>query len=372
MRCSIRLLTQALRAPRAMAALPPAELDLTLRLLRRAGLLGRLAWQLRAEGLLTDLPRVASDQLLSALVSADACQRAARWELDRLAWALESLPAGPLVALKGCGYLLANLPNAAGRSFADVDLLVTKQALPAVEERLHARGWQASEQLSSYDERYYRRWAHELPPLTHREREIEVDLHHNLLMTTARLKPAAALLLAEARVVPGSRYRVLAPVDMVLHAMTHLFFGDDLADGLRELADIDALLRHFGEHETGFWTHFWPRAGQLDLTRPAFYGLRYASVLLGTPVPSSVAAASRSAAPPAPVLALMDRLVPHALFPVHPDHPLHRSEFARTLLYLRSHWIRMPAPMLARHLGNKLYQRLRQPRAARTSARQAG
>src|SRR3990167_2592673 len=51
------------------------------------------------------------------------------------------------------------------------------------------------------------------------------------------------------------------------------------------------------------------RASQLGLDRPLFYALRFTSRLLGTPVPggSSGAATGR---PPAPVLALMDRLPP--------------------------------------------------------------
>jgi hypothetical protein len=141
--------------------------------------------------------------------------------------------------------------------------------------------------------------------------------------------------------------------------MTHLMFGEDLADALRELVDIDGLLRHFGEREPDFWPRFWTRARQLDLERPAFHGLRYARMLLDTPVPQEVIAASRAGAPAAPVIHIMDRLVPHALFPPHPDAPLRRTGLARTLLYLRSHWIRMPAPMLVRHLGYKLYLRAR-------------
>lgn len=358
-----RLVTAALRDPAGVTELAPRELDLTLRLMRRAGLLGRLASRLGERGFPPALPCIAVDQLVSARVSVEARQRAARWELDRLAWALEGAAVSPPVALKGCGYLLLGLPNAAGRSFADVDLLVPGRELPAVEARLRERGWQPTV-LSAYDERYYRRWAHELPPMTHAEREVEVDLHHAILMTTARLAPDSALLLGEARAVPGSRFRVLAPVDMVLHAMTHLMFGEDLSDALRELVDIDDLLRHFGRHEPGFWQRFWPRAEKLDLARPAFYGLRYAGALLGTPIPAEVAAASRAGAPPAAALALMDRLAPHALFPAHPDLPLRRSALARTLLYVRAHWIRMPPAMLARHLGYKLYARIAQPRRA--------
>src|SRR5690606_14204102 len=194
---------------------------------------------------------------------AEARERAARWELDRIAWAIgdrQDLP----IALKGCAYLLAGTPNAAGRSFADVDLLLPQTQLAAVERRLAERGWVAGE-LTAYDEHYYRHWAHELPPVTHVERDVEVDLHHNIVMPTGRLRPDPSLLVEAARPVSGQPYRVLAPVDMVLHSATHLFYGGEMEDALRELVDIADLLGHFSEHEPGFWQDFWPRAERLGL-----------------------------------------------------------------------------------------------------------
>lgn len=348
--------TKALQAPQDVLRLPPPQLDLTLRLMRRVRLLGRLAATIEQAGLMDRLPTVAADQLASAAVVAAERARVARWELDRLAWALSDLPDVPLVALKGCAYLLAGTPNVAGRAFGDVDLLVPEADLSEVERALTARGWRATE-LTPYDDRYYRAWAHELPPLRHVERGVEVDLHHGILMQTARLKPASALLFAAVREVPGLRFKVLAPTDMVLHAMTHLFYGGDLADSLRELVDIDDLLRHFSAIELGFWEGFWPRVEALDLSRPAFYGLRYARHLLAAPVPDAVLEASRAGAPPAPVLWLMDRLVSRALLPQHPDAPTRFGEIARQLFYVRSHWLKMPPLMLARHLAHKFYAR---------------
>ena len=350
------LLLDALRDPCIVTALPPAKTDLTLRLARRVRLLGRLAWRLRQAGVLATQPQVVVDQMQSALAISEARARSARWELDRLAWALDDLPDVPLVAMKGCAYLLAETPNAEGRLFADVDLLVPDADLPRVELRLRERGWTTKE-LTPYDDLYYRRWTHELPPMSHVEREVEVDLHHSILMRTARLKPEPAHLFEGARKVPGSRYLVLAPVDMVLHAIVHLFYSGEMDGALRELVDVDDLLRHFAGEESGFWEQFWPRAEALDLLRPAFYGVHFARTLLGTPVPASAIAASRAHKPAAPTLWLMERLVPGALFPQHLDAPSWRAAFARLMLYVRSHWVKMPAPMLARHLVYKLYMR---------------
>lgn len=350
------VILRALRDPSCLPSLPPRELDLTLRVLRRARLLGQLAWHARDSGALERLPPTASDALLGALAMAEARARVALWELDRIAWALEGLPDVPLITMKGCAYALAGLPHAHGRVFADVDLLVPEHRLPDVEACLLARGWQTTE-LTAYDDNYYRLWTHELPPLRHRERDVEVDLHHGIVMRTSRFWSDPTTLLAAARALPGSRFSVLAPVDMTLHAIAHLFAGGELDDALRELVDIGSLLAHFGAAEPGFWQTLWPRAAALGLARPAFYALRYASALLGTAVPEFVTAAASVAAPPAALLSLMDRLVPLALFPRHPDCRDSGADRARLALFMRTHWVRMPPGMLARHLGYKFYRR---------------
>ena len=108
------LLCRALSDPASLLEVCPTDLDLTLRIARRARLLGRLAYRLDALGQLEVFPPVVSDQLRSALVGAQAEARTALWELDRIAWALRDLPEVPVVALKGCAYLLAGTQNARG------------------------------------------------------------------------------------------------------------------------------------------------------------------------------------------------------------------------------------------------------------------
>jgi hypothetical protein len=359
-----RLLTALLRSPDVAATLPVRELDLGLRLARRVRLLGRIAERLQRRGLLAELPPAAREQLESALVVVDARARAARWELDRLLRALTSERAMRVVALKGSAYLLAGLPNAAGRTFADVDLLFAEADLPEVERLLIARGWRGTK-LSPYDQHYYRAWTHELPPLVHEEREVEADLHHNIVPRTARLKPSGALLLAGAQPMLGTPFHRLSNADLVLHAMTHLMFDSDMADALRDLVDIDDLLRHFAAADQDSWSALWARAVELRLVRPAFYALRYAHTLLGTPVPEAVLTRSRRGSPPRLIVWLMDRIVPRALFPQHPDASSRTADGARFLLYVRSLWIRMPPWLLARHLAYKFFLRLRRtPREA--------
>jgi Uncharacterised nucleotidyltransferase len=334
--------------PALLTSLSKRDLDAALRFARRARLLGRIASKLKSADLMHALPQVAVDQLEAALVMAHARERLARWEMDRIEYAVRHMPEVPLIVLKGSAYLLKSLPNTAGRSFADVDLLTSEACLEVLERTLIDHGWR-SKSLSAYDDHYYRQWTHEIPPLSHPEREVEIDIHFNIVPRIARLRPSSSALIAASVAVPGSRYRVLCDEDMVLHAMVHLMFDSDLADKLRDLVDVQDMLCHFAALDKKFWERLVERAELLDLTRPAFYSLRYCQRLLGTPVPETALAAMAPYGPPGVILRLMDRLVPDALFPQHPDAPTRMADVGRKLLFVRSHWLRMPPWLLVYH-----------------------
>ena len=349
-------LTAAIADPVALAGLPDRELDLVLRAARRVRLLGWLAVRLEARGSLESLPEAAVEQLLSARAVTEARARVARWELDRIAWALRDSGVTRVVVMKGCAYELRGLPNAPGRLFADVDLMVGEADLDAIELALTQHGWRAAN-LSPYDERFYRAWSHELPALVHAERDVEVDIHHNIRGRYAPFRVDAAKMLAAARPIESSIYQSLDDSDLVLHAMTHLMYGGDQADKLRDLVDIDLLLRHFTATDGEFWQRFPARARELNLGRPAYYSLRFARRLLATPVPGAVFRELEGSEPAAPVRWLMDRLVPAALFPQHPEGANPGTTLARFLLFVRSHWVSMPLWMLLKHLSYKFYVR---------------
>lgn len=356
MRADRAVLLRVLRDPAQILQLAPVELDLALRQLRRMKLLAHVGSRLKSAGLDGALGPVVRDQFESAATMAAARSRLALWELDRLSMVLQPGPQSPVLALKGSAYLLLGLPIATGRLLADVDLLVPEEHIDDTEQRLRAAGWQGTP-LLEYDERYYREWTHEIPPLRHVEREMEVDVHHNILQRTARLKPDARLLLEAARQVEGRVLSTLSPVHMTLHSMTHLFYSGEPDDALRDLVDIDWLLRHFAARDAGFWNRLVQGARELDLMRPAWYALRYCERLLATSVPAAAWESMAEGAPPAPVRWLMDRLVPAALFARNPDRSERFAAFARTLLLARSHWIRMPPLLLASHLARKMMRR---------------
>ncbi|MFM8331784.1 MAG: nucleotidyltransferase family protein [Candidatus Methylumidiphilus sp.] len=354
-----QLLLSALNTPETLPALPPADWDLLLRVARRVRLLGRLEANLARFGLLSAIPPKAWEHLRASRNVIEHRRTLVSWEVNRLLWATKGIDA-PLILLKGAAYVVAGLPPAPGRLFADVDLLVPEQSIGEIEERLVARGWMKLP-IDPYDDRYYRVWMHEIPPLRHQERGTEIDIHHRLLPRTSRLASDPAPLLQDARPVGGDpRLLILAPADLVLHALVHLFLEGDPREGLRfrDLLDAHDLIRHYG-NEPGFWEGLAPRARQLGFARPLYYGLRFARKFFGTPIPGAVLAEAEKDAPPWPIRKLMDSLVPLAMLPGHPDHPSRLASVARQILYLRAHWLRMPFAMLARHLAYKAWLRLR-------------
>jgi Uncharacterised nucleotidyltransferase len=345
-----RLLLEALRQPERLPSLAPPEWNRLLSEARGTAVLARLGWRLETLGLLDSVPFRVRVQLAAARLEAAAHARAVRWEVGRIQRALEGTGV-PIVLLKGAAYLMADLPAAQGRVFADVDIMVPEERLAQVEEALLAHGWETV-QLDEYDQRYYRAWMHELPPLRHRERETVVDVHHAILPRTSRLRPDSRKLLASARRLAGGGVRVLAPADMVLHSAVHLFQDGEIQGGLQDLTDLDALMRHFGA-DPSFWGELSGRAEELGLERPLFYALRFSSKLLRTPVPIDATAAPGTGRPPSPVLAIMDYLVTRALLPPEASRRQVAADAARWLLFVRSHLLRMPPLLLARHLLHK-------------------
>ncbi len=320
---------------------------------RQARLLGRLATRLQDRGELDAVPEAPRRYLEGALAAAERQRNLVRWELDRLRVALTELE-GPVVLLKGAAYVAAGLPPARGRQFGDLDFMVPKAQLGPVEGHLMAGGW-THQSLDPYDDRYYRRWMHELPPFKHVWRHTWLDVHHTITPPTSRHAVDAAPLFADAVPVPGlPRFAVLAPADMVLHCAAHVMLDGELPHGLRDLLDLDDLLRHFAAADAGFWPALAARARALGLDPLLMLALRQLARITGTVAPPAAAPAFATLGHPP---GHADRLLARVLRPVHPSCDDAATRLARRLWYLRAHGLRMPPLLLAGHLGRKLVAR---------------
>ena len=346
-----------MQQPQRFASLSLNEWDTVLRLARTANLLGRVARSISLAGLGADLPAQVQRHLQAVRRLTEHQQQAIRWECEHLARALKPLGI-PVILLKGAAYALSDHSAGQGRLFGDVDILVPQHALNAVEAALMLHGWSAG-LVDPYDQRYYRRWMHELPPMTNIKRGTVVDVHHNILPLSGGQAPDAAALLAASVGIEGSFFRTLAPCDMVIHSATHLFHEGALKNGLRDLYDLDALLMSLAASDPQCWPKLVARAAELKLAWPVFLALRYTQRLLGTAVPPDAMAAAERAANIKPWrLALFDAVYLHALAPDHALLATPASRLARIALYLRGHALRMPARRLALHLGRKAWLRL--------------
>jgi hypothetical protein len=328
------LLVRALVDPGSVAGLPAERWTGLLGVARAEQLIGTLACRL--EGL--PVPPRAAAILRDARNAAEQGRAAALWEAEMARRALADVDV-PVVLLKGTAFVAAGLSAGVGRSIGDLDILVPKASLDAVEAALRAAGWEWVKE-DAYDDLYYRQWMHELPPLIHRTRDRMIDVHHTILPPTARPTPDAAALVGQS--VPlENGLRMLSPEDMIVHAVAHLFADGDLAGGLRNLWDIDRLLREFAA-EPGFWQRLSERATLHQLRPHLGRALRLTERLYETPVDGDLAGPGR-AGDSAYVRRMLAR----------DGWGRQTRRFTRLAFYVRSHWLRMPPLMLAQHLWTK-------------------
>jgi len=347
------LLLDILKNPTGMAELGTGQWN---RLLLDAHLLklrGRLAYEARASGLWQDLPEKVRQILTNAEVETTARQRKIRWEINRVRRALFGF-SDKVILLKGGGYLAQNLDCARGRICADIDILVAKNNLDIVENHLLTAGYY-SEVLNDYDQKYYRQWAHELPPLRHPDRMVEVDIHHNILQLTSRYSLDIDPMIRAAVKVEDNIY-TLCPEDMLIHSFVHLFVDGSVKASLRNLLEQHDMIVEFSRDST-FWPRLMDRAEELKLTRPVFYGLRYCRYFLDSPVPDEVTARGTRAAPGAAILKIMDLMVRRSMVPYGDNRSKLTDYLATNGLYIRAHWLRMPFMMLVGHLTAKFFRR---------------
>jgi hypothetical protein len=299
---------------------------------RAESLLGSLAFRLEN----ADVPAKVAGILEDARRDSAYARTQALWEAEMARRALGEIP---LILLKGTAYAAAGLPAAEGRSIGDLDILVPRRQLPEAEAALLAHGWEWVKE-DAYDDLYYRSWMHELPPLIHRERDRMIDVHHTILPLTARPTPEARALAEDAVELPGGLH-ILCPADMIVHAAAHLFADGDLAGGLRNLWDLDRLLRHFAA-DPDFWDRLASRAWRHQLLPHVTRAMRLAARLYETPVDPAIAGSPRAG----------DRLYVRRLL-ARDGWGRETCPLTRLAFYARSHWLRMPPIMLARHLWTK-------------------
>lgn len=319
---------------------------------RRSGLAARLAVLFLHQCWMQFVPQRVEQHLKSFLRLVDRQRNEVLWEIDQISKALAVVQT-PVVLLKGAAYLYAELPPAEGRLFSDIDIMVAHEHLPAVESALFAAGW-ISDERDAYNQRYYRRWMHEIPPMRHVARGSVIDLHHTISPPTSKFKVDGALLLANVLPTKTPGLYVLEPIDMILHSAAHLYQEGKFDRGLRDLLDLRDLIAHF-QNERDFWPALLSRGQSLGLTEPLFHALCHIQRLFGLTVPAAFSTQLDLFQPNRLSRYVLGQLLELALRPNHPACDTVFTGLARWLLYVRSHLIRMPVYLLVPHLLRKAY-----------------
>ena len=330
-----RLLVDALREPATVRALTGRQWTALISIARAESLIGSLAHRVKDVSISDRVRAVLKD----AIEAHDLARQQALWEANCARRALADYP-GKIVLMKGTAYVAADLAAGVGRSIGDLDIMVSRNDLPVVEAALLDAGWEWVKP-DPYDDQYYRDHMHELPPLIHRERDRMIDVHHTTLPLTARPTPDAQAMVDSA-VALDDGLHVMAPADMLLHSIAHLFADGDLAGGLRNLWDINLLIRQFSEADPEFWNLLDGRAEIHDLVSEKQRALRLAARLYGAPVNRLSAGKT----------ALADDLYVRRLL-ARDGYGRETRKVTRLAFYVRSHWLRMPPLMLAKHLWTK-------------------
>ena len=115
------------------------------------------------------------------------------------------------------------------------------------------------------------------------------------------------------------------------------------------------LYSEFGAGEK-FWQGLIPRANELGLTRPLYYSLRFCSLIMKTDIPESILQEIEKFKPNFISAMLMNFMVPNVISPSLGAKGIKRW-ICQNGLYIRSHWLRMPPLLLAKHLTIKFFRR---------------
>lgn len=262
------------------------------------------------------------------------------------------------IFLKGAAYSISNLNLSNSRLLSDIDVLVKKDDIEKSELALFQQGW-FSEEITDYDEQYYRQWAHEIPPLKHIKRGTILDLHHNILQIMTGHIVDSDKLFAQAINPPSveSAY-VLSPEIMVMHSAVHLFHESEFNKGLRDLIDIKTLIKHFSIEDRNFMTKLVNTAKDFGFEREIYYALKYSDKILHSNYLLSIDKSIVFNLNGKLDSKILDFCFGHIFNSYHRSCYSWKMIIAEKVLFCRGHLKRMPLKLLLPHTFRKTWSKL--------------
>lgn len=323
-------------------------------ILREAKVLGSLYHAAIRNNCFDSYPKAVQRHIYSAHVYAKRQATQIGYEAKELQKLFEQVDV-TAIFLKGAGYTLRHSVNGFGRVCSDLDVLVTKQDLTKAETHLKSNRWR-SEELSDYDEKYYREWAHEVPPMFQINRATVLDMHHNIYPPISGRAPSVEQFF-DSREQTESGCFVLDPACTILHSAVHMFTNEDSSSWMRDLLDIILLLEEFGDEDT--WQKLMKLA--LDINFAAELAFCIAAVKYYSNLELPNAADEFISDQKFNFLQtwLMETVFINAIVPEHDSVNKFKNRLAKQVVYFRGHWIKMPVPILIKHFAIKSFLAIR-------------
>jgi len=330
----------------------PASLSLkqwsdTIRVLRYQQCLARIGWRLKHLGVdISTLPQYVQNHFKNAEIIARKQFHQVHYEAAELQKLLQPY-ATHLLFLKGAAYSLTeNACVGSGRTYSDIDLLVDRNSITVIEKELAVHGFFA-EDLDEYDQKYYREWSHEIPPLRHGSRGTVLDVHHNLLPIISGRAPDINMFFQHIQATQDG-YSVFKPAAMFLHSTIHLFLNEEIKHGFRDLTDLYLIIEQY--QSDAFWRELVELAISTNFAVELCLALRYTNKILGQAIPASVTEELQRFLPSKVALSYLDFIFLRILKPTHPVFGNWQDNLAQLLLLVRGHYLKMPLTILIKHL----------------------
>jgi hypothetical protein len=347
---SVKQLAHYLLYPESLAKLSIKEWEPLLLVFRESKLLASLYHLLIKHDLFDEQPDYAKRHLVSAFVHAERQRRQVIFECQTLNQLLSEINVVPIY-LKGANYILRESENSWGRIVSDIDLLVPKSDINLVENLLTDNLWK-SDDLSDYDEKYYRDWAHEIPPLIHILRDTVLDVHHNLYLPISGRALDISLFKSGSMLVKG-QHTVLDPADTVLHSIIHLFMNEDFTNAFRDLYDLYLLMTEF--NSATFWQRMLDVATETGYSKEVYYCLKMLNIVFKLPAPN-IYISLESRYKNSFTDFFINSILTRAVTPKHNLMDTLGVKAARSVIFIRGHFLKMPVHILLLHLSIKTYR----------------
>ncbi len=322
------------------------EWQLVVLALRHQQLLARYAIRFKDFQVFESLHNYVKHHLINAEIVAEKQTLQVLFEARQLSKQLTKYNA-QFIFLKGAGYSLSGHPVGAGRTYSDIDVLTAKEHIENIEKDLTLHGW-LPEKMTDYDQKYYRTWAHEIPPMKHAERGTVLDIHHNIVPPVSNRAPDSSVFFNNVELSESGHWTFTKEA-MTLHSLVHLFFNEDFKYGFRDLLDLHILMTTNADNT--YWSKLVAMAKTSGFTGELYLACRYTQKILNTPVPIEV---YRELKPYRSwTMPVLDYIFLRLLSPNHPFFALPGYKLAAFLGFIRGHKLKMPFHILFFHTITK-------------------